>query len=228
MLFQFLLFISSLLSLAFSAAIGPWHHEPWGQSYRDYVTGIRQALAATSTFTCVTPANSDMPSSTLPPPSQGLTVYHVALGRGLQVSLVKAGLSPVVHFTNAPRTTLALLMGALRLFPFLSAPSPIFITLLAWLVYPYLAGISATSSTKPLLSPWGTRIPMHPTASPYTLSGPVRYFLATITSPTAQRRPLTSSGILQITASFSRRRSLTLQRRLLPLMDQMEAKPFPG
>lgn len=79
-----LLLLSSLACLASAAAIGPWHHEPWAQPYRDYVGGIKRVLAATSTFTCVTPANSAMPSSTLPPPSQGLTVYHVALGRGLQ------------------------------------------------------------------------------------------------------------------------------------------------
>ena len=80
------LFLSSLVCIVSSAAIGPWHHEPWKQPYRDYIAGIRQVLAATSTVKCVTPANTAMPSSTLPPVSPGLSVYHVVLGRGLQVS----------------------------------------------------------------------------------------------------------------------------------------------
>lgn len=89
-----LLFLSFQVCLASSAAIGPWHHDPWGQPYRDYIAGIKRVLAATSTFTCATPANSAMPLSSLPPPSQGLTVYHVALGRGLQVSVYQRSSLP--------------------------------------------------------------------------------------------------------------------------------------
>lgn len=133
-----LLFFSSLACIASAAAIGPWHHEPWGQPYRDYVGGIKRVLAATSTITCLTPANSAMPSSTLPPPSQGLAVYHVALGRGMQVCVGNL-ISPLALLNHTRRTTLALLVLALRLLQLPLAPSPISTTPPAWPAFPYRA-----------------------------------------------------------------------------------------
>ncbi|KAF6238484.1 hypothetical protein HO173_003452 [Letharia columbiana] len=96
-----------------------------------------------------------MPSSTLPPPSQGLTVYHVALGRGLQnyTCPLDAGSSDVPIALGAVANLYNTTCMA-------SVPIP--------------GGNPPTFSITPLQSPWRTPTPMQATASPYIPSDPAR------------------------------------------------------
>ena len=83
---------SSLVVLASSAAIERRHDQAWPEAIRSFFTAAADTLSLipTSTLDALTPstcnlATASMPTmSGLPPPSSGLTVYHVAVGRGTQ------------------------------------------------------------------------------------------------------------------------------------------------
>ena len=96
------LFFSLLVSLVSSVAAGPIHIGTLDPAYREYLrqfapryARIRQYKAKEAAEQMKQPGNSclnydittaQMPNSTLPPPSPGLSVWHIALGRGTQVS----------------------------------------------------------------------------------------------------------------------------------------------
>ncbi|KAL9018399.1 MAG: hypothetical protein Q9185_004306 [Variospora sp. 1 TL-2023] len=92
-----LLFVASALSTTVSAIpLAKRHNSAWPEAIRDYYVAAAEQLAhlrATtprSTLASLTPtscniASPNMPSiSGLPPVSEGLSLYHVAVGRGTQ------------------------------------------------------------------------------------------------------------------------------------------------
>lgn len=87
-----LLLLSSLAALASSAAIRRRSESPWPPAVRDFFAEvdlqIRTAKSSRSTVPKCDLSAAVLPTTTaspLPPPSDGLSVYHVAIGRGTQV-----------------------------------------------------------------------------------------------------------------------------------------------
>lgn len=90
MQFQLLL-LSSLAALASSAAIRRRSESPWPPAVQDFFAAvdlqIRTAKGSRSTAPKCDLSAATLPTTTtspLPPPSDGLSVYHVAIGRGTQ------------------------------------------------------------------------------------------------------------------------------------------------
>ncbi|KAL8744407.1 MAG: hypothetical protein Q9190_003339 [Brigantiaea leucoxantha] len=83
--------LAALASLASSAAIEKRHMSAWPEAIRDYFSDVsHRVYELRATATSLTPSTCDMSSATmpsisgLPPPSQGLSIYHVGVGRGTQ------------------------------------------------------------------------------------------------------------------------------------------------
>ncbi|KAI4163254.1 MAG: hypothetical protein LQ342_003190 [Letrouitia transgressa] len=86
-----ILLLSSLATMASSAAIEKRHISAWPEAIRDYFSSVSDRVyELRSTATRATPTTCDMSSATmptisgLPPPSEGLSIYHVVVGRGTQ------------------------------------------------------------------------------------------------------------------------------------------------
>lgn len=79
--------LAALAGLASSASI------PWPGAVRDFFAAVSDDLrdwkqnGGNHEPACDFSQNARMPASGLPPPSTGLVLYHVAVGRGTQVSL---------------------------------------------------------------------------------------------------------------------------------------------
>lgn len=88
-----LLLLTSLAALGSSAAIQKRGEAPWRAPVRAYFEAVGEELKAIQALpddqrpVCDF-SSAQLPvadSSPLPPPSEGLSVYHVAIGRGTQV-----------------------------------------------------------------------------------------------------------------------------------------------
>lgn len=84
--------LTSLAALTSSATIQKRTEAPWREPIRAYFEAVGQELRSIRASGTTRPvcdfSSADMPvadSSPLPPPSEGLSVYHVAVGRGTQV-----------------------------------------------------------------------------------------------------------------------------------------------
>ncbi|KAL8841239.1 MAG: hypothetical protein Q9205_004298 [Flavoplaca limonia] len=88
----FLLLPTTLFTLTTSLAIEKRHNHAWPKSIRSFYTAVSNRLStiAPDTLSSLTSAtcnigNPSMPTiPDLPPVTQGLTLYHVAIGRGTQ------------------------------------------------------------------------------------------------------------------------------------------------
>lgn len=87
------LLLASLAGLASSASIQKRSSSsPWPGAVREYFTAVSRELrdwkrnGGDHEPTCDFSQNARLPTSGLPPPSAGLVLYHVAIGRGTQVS----------------------------------------------------------------------------------------------------------------------------------------------
>ena len=95
-----LLLLAALSSLAASASIAPRENLDWPAPVLDYfsVVGRRVAAVKDSPNTPSPPvcnlaaATPPVAPTPLPSPSAGLAVYHVAIGRGTQVSILTSTL----------------------------------------------------------------------------------------------------------------------------------------
>lgn len=92
-------FLLSLLGCLISLVAVEARNTPhWFKEYRSHVDNVERILSATPSLKSVTrctgvaqPPASALPTASstgtpLPPPSDGLSVYHVAIGQGVQVS----------------------------------------------------------------------------------------------------------------------------------------------
>ncbi len=88
----FLLLPTTLFTLTTSLAIEKRHNHAWPKSIRSFYTAVSNRLStiAPDTLSSLTSAtcnigNPSMPTiPNLPPVTEGLTLYHVAIGRGTQ------------------------------------------------------------------------------------------------------------------------------------------------
>lgn len=91
------LLVASLAGLASSASIqkrsiSSSSSSPWPGAVREFFTAVSGELrdwkrnGGDPEPACDFSQNARMPNSGLPPPSTGLVLYHVAVGRGTQVS----------------------------------------------------------------------------------------------------------------------------------------------
>lgn len=87
-----LLLLTSLAALGSSAVIQKRSTSPWGAPIRAYFEAVGQELKAIKAAKNETPvcdfSSAQLPvadNSPLPSPSEGLSLYHVAVGRGTQV-----------------------------------------------------------------------------------------------------------------------------------------------
>lgn len=86
-----LLLLTSLAALGSSATIQKRGEAPWRAPVRAYFEAVGQelrAIQASDERPVCDFSSAQLPvtdSSPLPPPSEGLSVYHVAVGRGTQV-----------------------------------------------------------------------------------------------------------------------------------------------
>ncbi|MCJ1226478.1 hypothetical protein MMC12_003130 [Toensbergia leucococca] len=90
-----LILLFCFTALALCAPSFPPHYTEWPQPIREYYTAVGRRIAEIrATHTADSPpycnlsnANANLPSDSttaLPPPTEGLQVYHVAIGRGTQ------------------------------------------------------------------------------------------------------------------------------------------------
>ncbi|KAL8733100.1 MAG: hypothetical protein Q9166_002292 [cf. Caloplaca sp. 2 TL-2023] len=87
-----ILLISTLTTLAHSLAIEKRHNRAWPEAIRSYYTAVSDRLSSlppktlstltSSSCNIATPSMPTIPD--LPPVSEGLSLYHVAVGRGTQ------------------------------------------------------------------------------------------------------------------------------------------------
>lgn len=88
------LLVAALAGLASSASIQKryFSSSPWPGAVRDFFAAVDgelrewKQIGDRSEPACDFSHNARMPTSGLPPPSTGLVLYHVAVGRGTQVS----------------------------------------------------------------------------------------------------------------------------------------------
>lgn len=88
------LLLAALAGLASSASIQKrsFSSSPWPGAVRDFFAAVGDELrewkrnGERSEPACDFSHNARMPTLGLPPPSTGLVLYHVAVGRGTQVS----------------------------------------------------------------------------------------------------------------------------------------------
>ena len=90
------LLLAALAGLASSASIHrrSFSSLPWPGAVRDFFAAVGDELQEQKRNrdrqepACDFSHNARMPTSGLPPPSTGLVLYHVAVGRGTQVSFL--------------------------------------------------------------------------------------------------------------------------------------------
>lgn len=90
------LLLAALAGLASSASIHrrSFSSSPWPGAVRDFFAAVGDELREwkqngdRNEPGCDFSRNARMPTAGLPPPSTGLVLYHVAVGRGTQVSIV--------------------------------------------------------------------------------------------------------------------------------------------
>lgn len=108
-----LLVLTSLAALGSSASIQRRNESSWRAPVRAYFEAVGDELKAIKASKATPPvcdfSSAELPvtdSFPLPPPSEGLSVYHVAVGRGTQVR-PKGRPSPANHSMLIPlsRTT---------------------------------------------------------------------------------------------------------------------------
>ena len=90
-----LLLVAALSNFAASASIASRENHAWPAPVRDYYSAVGRRVAAVKKTINATPPACDVASAVppvaptpLPSPSPGLAVYHVAIGRGTQVSIL--------------------------------------------------------------------------------------------------------------------------------------------
>ncbi len=88
-----LILLSCLAGLTWSAAIEKRGEEPWSEPVMEYYEAVSRRLAKArdhplpkDASSCLL-SNATLPSSALPTTNASLALYHVAIGRGTQVSL---------------------------------------------------------------------------------------------------------------------------------------------